>query len=126
MKQPSTSLEAYKSVTVEMKNTHYSKILKALKSLGSGTYEELANHIGMDRHQIGRRLKEMELEELIYKSGLKRPTKSGRNAFVYYLVGSSQPKTEKEINYAKVQTTAAEHASNIINKTKELTQPSLF
>lgn len=122
MKQPSTSLEAYKSVTVEMKNTHYSKILKALKSLGSGTYEELANHIGMDRHQIGRRLKEMELEELIYKGGVKRPTKSGRNAFVYYLVGSSQPKTEKEINYSKVKTTATEHANKII----ELTQTSLF
>ena len=122
MKQPSTSLEAYKSITVEMRNTHYSKILKALKSLGSGNYEELANHVGIDKTQIGRRLKEMELEELIFKSGLKRPTKSGRNAYVYYLVGSSQPKTEKEINYSKVKTTATEHANKII----ELTQTSLF
>lgn len=122
MKQPSTSLEAFKSVTIEMKNNHWGKILKALKSLGSGTYEELADFIGMERHQIGRRLKEMELEELIYKSGLKRPTKSGRNAFVYYLVGSSQPKTEREVNYSKVKTTATEHANKII----ELTQQSLF
>jgi predicted transcriptional regulator len=122
MKQPQTSLEAYKSVTVEMKNTHYSKILKALKSLGSGTYEEIGNHIGMERHQIGRRLKEMELEELIYKSGSKRPTKSGRSAYVYFLVGSNQPKTEKEINFAKVKTTASEHATNII----KLTQQELF
>ena len=64
----------------------------------------------------------MELEELIFKSGLKRPTKSGRNAYVYYLVGSSQPKTEREINYSKVKTTATEHANKII----ELTQKSLF
>lgn len=122
MKQPATSLEAYKSVSIEMKNSHWGKIIKALKSLGSGTYEELADHVGMERHQIGRRLKEMELEELIFKSGLKRPTKSGRNAYVYYLVGSSQPKTEKEINYSKVKTTATEHANKII----ELTQTSLF
>lgn len=122
MKQPETSLAAYKSVSLEMKNSHWGKIIKALKSLGSGTYEELADHVGMERHQIGRRLKEMELEELIFKSGLKRPTKSGRNAYVYYLVGSSQPKTEREINYSKVKTTATEHANKII----ELTQTSLF
>lgn len=122
MKQPATSIEAYKSVSIEMKNSHWGKIIKALKSLGSGTYEELANHVGMERHQIGRRLKEMELDELIYKSGLKRPTKSGRSAFVYYLCNSSQPKTEREVNYSKKQTTATDHANKII----ELTQPSLF
>ena len=122
MKQPATSLEAYKSVSIEMKNSHWGKIIKALKSLGSGTYEELADHVGMEKHQIGRRLKEMELEELIFKSGLKRPTKSGRNAYVYYLVGSSQPKTEREVNYSKTKMTATDHANKII----ELTQPSLF
>lgn len=122
MKQPSTSLDAYKSVSIEMKNNHYSKILKALKSLGSGIYEEIADYVGMDKNQVSRRLKEMELEELVYKSGLKRPTKSGRSAFVYHVVGSSQPKTEKEINYSKVKITAAEHANKII----ELTQTTLF
>lgn len=122
MKQPETSREAYLSVTLEMKNTHYSKIIKALKTLGSGIYEELADYMGMEKNQVSRRLKEMEMQELVYKSGTKRPTRSGRNAFVYYLVGSSQPKTEKEINYSKVKTTATEHAKKII----ELTQPSLF
>lgn len=117
MNQPKTSLDAYKSVTVEMRNTHYSKILKALKSLGSGTYEELSNHIGMDKHQIGRRLKEMEVDELIYKSGTKRATKSGRSAYVYFLVGSNQPKTEKEINFAKVKKTATEYANSLIKQT---------
>lgn len=116
MNQPSTSLEAYKSVTVEMQNNHYSKILKALKSLGSGTYEELSNFVGMDKHQIGRRLKEMELNELIYKSGTKRATKSGRSAYVYFLVGSNQPKTEKEVNFAKIPKAATEYAKYLIKQ----------
>ena len=122
MKQPKTSLEAYKAVTLEMKNNHWSKIIKALKNLGSGTYEEVSDYVGMDKHQVGRRVKEMELEGLIYKSGLKRPTKSGRNAYVYFVVGSMQPKTEKEVNFAKVKTTTTDYAKNII----QLTQGTLL
>lgn len=95
MKQPSTSLDAYKSVTVEMRNTHYSKILKALLELKGATYEEIATFVSLDKHQVGRRLKEMELNELIYKSGIKRPTKSGRYSYVYFLVCNNQSKTEK-------------------------------
>ncbi len=126
MKQPETSREAYLSVTLEMKNKHYGQILKALKQMGSGTYEEIALFIGLGTDQVGRRLKEMRDENLLYISGLKRPTKKGRGAFVHYLASDSQPKTEKEVNYSKVKTTAAEHATNIIKQTKELTQPSLF
>ena len=122
-KQPATSLEAHRSVTIEMKNNHYSKILKALKSLGSGTYEEISTFVGMDKHQVGRRLKEMEGEQLVFKSGKKKPTKSGRNAFVYHVLGDSQPKTESEINFSKVKTTATDHAKNILNITN---QPTLF
>lgn len=122
MKQPATSLEAYKSVTVEMKNKHYGQILKALKQMGSGTYEEIALFIGLGTDQVGRRLKEMRDDNLLYISGLKRPTKKGRGAFVHYLTSDSQPKTEREINYSKVKTTAVEYANKII----ELTQQSLF
>lgn len=122
MKQPKTSLEAYKAVTLEMKNNHWSKIIKALKSLGSGTYEEVSDYVGMDKHQVGRRVKEMELEGLIYKSGLKRPTKSGRNAYVYHVVGSMQPKTEKKVNFENVRTIPTDHAKKII----QLTQGTLL
>lgn len=116
-KQPETSKAAYNSVTIEMQKNHYSKILKALKSLGNGIYEELAEHIGMEKNQVSRRLKEMEQQELVYKSGTKRPTKSGRSAYVYFLVGNNQPKTEKEINFAKVKKTATEYANSLIKQT---------
>lgn len=118
MKQPETSKEAFLSVTLEMKNKHYGQILKALKDLGSGTYDEIADFIGLDRHQVGRRLKEMRDNKLLFISGLKRQTKKGnRAAFVHYIMGSSQPKTENEVNYAKVKTTATEHANNLIKQT---------
>lgn len=82
---PSTSLEAYKAVPNEMKEKHHSKILDALKELKLATYEEISLNVGMDKHQVGRRLKELEIDQLIYKPGSKKNTSTGRSAFEYAL-----------------------------------------
>ena len=84
---PSTSIEAYKKVTPEMLQGHYGKILQALKILGTANYEKIATHVGLDRHAVGRRLKEMEEKQWVHKPGTKSKTKSERNAFDYSLTG---------------------------------------
>lgn len=83
---PVTSHEAYKSVSPEMLSKHHEKIIKALRELHEGTYEELAIKTGMDKTQIGRRLCELERTSIVYKPGWKRKTSTGRNGFVYKLV----------------------------------------
>ena len=115
-KLPDTSHAANKAATEEMRRTHYGKIISALKVLGSGIYEQIADYCGMDKHQVGRRLSEMEGLQLVWKPGAKKPTKSNRMAYVYQLTGDSQPKTENEaVAYRKDVKNAADYASGIIN-----------
>ena len=113
-KQPKTSLEAYKSVSIEMLNTHYAKIIKTLQVLGTGTYQDISNYNGMESHAVARRLAELERLEIVWKPGAKKNTKSGRQAFIYQLTGQSQPKTETEVNYAKGDKTATDYANDLI------------
>lgn len=94
-KLPQTSHAANKAATLDMRKTHYSKILASLGVLIAATYEEISAHNGMDKHQVGRRLKEMEGNELVWKPGTTRKTKSGRMACVYQV--RNFPKTEKEL-----------------------------
>jgi len=120
-KLPDTSLAANRAATVEMRNGHYAKIISALKSIGSGTYEEIANFIGLDRHAVGRRLGEMEGMQIVWKPGAKKNTKSGRLAYVYQLTGQSQPKTENEIIYRKGEKSATDFAKEITKLTGSAT-----
>jgi predicted ArsR family transcriptional regulator len=95
-KNPKTSTDAYRSVSIEMLNNHHGKIIKALKELGCGIYEEIASHLTMEKNQVSRRLVELERMELVWKPGATKPTKSGRKAYVYQLTGNF-PKTEKQL-----------------------------
>jgi predicted transcriptional regulator len=96
-KLPKTSLEAHDKVTPEMLSDHYGKILKALGRLEQANYEQIAKYVNMDRHQVGRRLKEMERMNLIYKPGFTLPTSTGRSANVYMLCNPGEKrKTETE------------------------------
>jgi predicted transcriptional regulator len=83
---PSTSLDAYKKAVPEMLSEHYSKIISGLRKLKAATYEEIAAHLTLDKAQVGRRLSELERLEIIHKPGVKKPTRSGRSAYVYQLV----------------------------------------
>jgi len=125
--QPDTSIAAYKSVTPEMLSDHHAKLISAIKELGSGTYEQLAKHIGWeDKNRASRRLKELELEQVVYKTGDKRLTSSGRNANVYALVTNGQVSVEPE-RVDKNTTTACDYANLIIAASgKRLVQKELF
>lgn len=117
-KNPDTSHAANVAMTYEMRKQHHGKIILALKEIGSGIYEQIADFIGMDRHQVGRRLSELEREGIVWKPGLKANTKSGRQAYIYQLTGQSQPKTETEHKYVKGEKTATDYANSIIEKAK--------
>lgn len=88
---PETSHEAHKMVTPEMLTLHHQLIILALKNSinQQGTYEQIAFLADLDRHQVGRRLKELENFQphpLIYNTKEKKKTSTGRNAYVYKLV----------------------------------------
>ncbi len=83
---PTTSLAANNSFTSEMREKHHSKILKALNELKKATYEEISIKLGMDKHQVGRRLCELQRDQLVYKPGTQKNTSTGRKAFEYALV----------------------------------------
>lgn len=114
-KLPQTSLDAYKSVPDEMKERHHSKILNALKELKLAIGEEIALKVGMDKHQIGRRLSELERDQLIYKPGSKKNTSTGRQAFQYALTGMDIPEIKKVESVKNSDISTADYASKIIN-----------
>jgi DNA-binding HxlR family transcriptional regulator len=125
--QPDTSLAAYKAVTPEMLSDHHAKLISALRELGKATYEQLAKHIGWDdKNRASRRLKELESEQVVYKTGEKKLTSSGRNANVYALVTNGQTSVEPE-RVDKNTTTAADFANLIIAASgKRLVQKEMF
>lgn len=97
---PETSREAWAQVTNEMISDHHKAILSALKILGTANYEKIASEVKLDRHQVGRRLKELEEKQLIYKPGTKTPSKRGRDCFDYKLTEPDKiplPVTEKSL-----------------------------
>ena len=83
MKQPETSLAAYHSLTTEKLTIDHTRIIDALERLGKANYEQIASMAKMDRIAVGRRLKELEVKQLIYKPGTKSFLKSGRYGFDY-------------------------------------------
>lgn len=115
-----TSLAANEAATIEMRSGHWSKIIKALKVIGLSTGEEIATHLGMDKHQIGRRMIELEGMQIVCKPGSKKNTKSGRPAYQYCLTGDAMPKTEKqEKEMLKNSPTIQDYSKNIQKIQKE-------
>lgn len=83
---PETSHEAFDLMTKPLISNHQQQIIHALKQLKKATFEEIAIFLDWDdKNRAARRLSEMEREQIIYKTGEKRKTKYGRNAFVYCL-----------------------------------------
>lgn len=118
-KLPETSLEAWRSITPEQLSDHHAKILAALSELKKASAEQISTHTNLHYWQITRRMSELERKNLIYKTGTKVATRTGRNAAVYaiYVLGEEPVKeTEsvlpgksisdysKEISKSRIQT----------------------
>jgi predicted transcriptional regulator len=94
-KNPETSIEAYKKLTPEMLNEHHKKILEGLRKLGQATSEEIASEITLAKDQVYRRMNELVAVGIIYNTTVKKPTRSGRAAFVYAIVKIEAAQEEK-------------------------------
>lgn len=86
-RNPETSKLAYDSVRDHVIPNHHQKIMAALaKNGGEGIYEEIAGWCGFkDRNACSRRLLEMLNLGKIEKTDRKKPTSTGRQAFIYRL-----------------------------------------
>jgi len=90
-----TSKAAHDSVK-PFKQEMWMKILNGLETVKVGaTYEELSVVIGVRPDQVARRMSELESQMRVFKTGLTRPTSSGRQATVWQAY-SVLPKTDKE------------------------------
>lgn len=96
-KVPPTSLEAWRSITQEQLSDHHAKILSSLVSLKRASAEQISTHASLQYWQITRRMAELERKNLIYKTGAKVATRTGRSAAVYALCKPGEvPKKETE------------------------------
>lgn len=125
---PETSHAANREMTKEIREQHHALIIQSLEKLGEAIYEDIANHIGMDRHQVGRRLKELVDAGKIYNTLKTGLTSKGRKANKYSLRTPTTVLPPKETHYMEGQTTASDYANLIIAGTKQgkLTQKTLF
>lgn len=90
-KLPGTSLDAY-AASHELSKAHKEKIIEALSEIGFANYEQIAVKANLDKHQIGRRLSELEEDKKILKSGITKPTSSGRPAYCYTIAAGQERK----------------------------------
>ena len=80
-----TSRQAYHEAKKELILAHQKKIVKALKKMKAGNYEDIALKAALEKHQVGRRLKELIFMEKIIKMTITKKTESGRNSYIYRL-----------------------------------------
>ncbi len=114
-----TSKEAYISLDINSLSKTYRLIIEVLSKIGKGTFEDIAATAKEDKSKIWKRLSELERMQIVYRPGEKKLLKSGRNGLVWMIRSEYVVKTQQEVNYGKKETTAADHAKNIIQLTKQ-------
>ncbi len=122
-----TSILANKAANLEMRSDHWDKIIKALNELGEAVYEKIADHCGLEKHQVGRRLDELVKQRRIYNTLKTGLTSTGRKANMYAIRKPDTIIPEPE-SYKPTDTSAADIACSIIAKTGKgkLEQQKLF
>jgi predicted transcriptional regulator len=118
--QPKTSQDAYKKIKeLGIDLVHQQKIIKALEVLGTATVDQIADYLTMDRHPIGRRMSELEANQIVYKPGSKFPNKKGNMCYQYCLVNFG-PKVQHKSEKALPGKAVVDYAKELIK------QPTLF
>lgn len=67
----------------EFAHGHHAIIVGDLVTRGPGTYVEIAERTGLDRHAVARRLKELERGRVVERMAETRPSPSGRDCAVW-------------------------------------------
>lgn len=102
MKQTSKEGEAF---IKPHKQNHKNKIVEGLERLRiGGTQEELALVTGLRPDQVWKRMIDLQKDELVFDTGIKRKLRSGVNGIVWQLKGrkvvgaSTFPQTQRQQN----------------------------
>lgn len=82
-KPPQTSIDAYRSLDPAKINEIYKKIVGALAVIKSGTFEDIAKQLKVEKSIVWKRLGEMEKMKLLHRPGTKKKLKSGREGYVW-------------------------------------------
>ncbi len=88
---PETSHEANRKAVPEMRMEHHKKIISALEKLKAANYEVIAAQIKLDKHQVGRRMSELERMGLVHNTKIQTTTSTGRKAYAYSLSPDISP-----------------------------------
>lgn len=91
---PDTSREAYQSLHPTEVREMYRRIREALLVIGEGTFEDISSAMSVEPSRVWKRLGEMQKMGIIYRPGIKKPLKSGRNGYIWKITDSSQPNNE--------------------------------
>lgn len=90
MRVKQTSRQAFQSMT-EIIPVHRDKILKVMAMLKKPVnYEYIARKAGMDKHQIGRRLKELVMAKLVKLDKSESLTSTNRKASNYIITNKGK------------------------------------
>ncbi|HZW70270.1 MAG TPA: hypothetical protein VFF57_05315 [Hanamia sp.] len=116
MRQPETSLEAYRSLDPEKLRKSYKDIQGAVQSLGKAHFEQIASFLKVEPVKIWKRMSEARKLGLIHLTDSKEKTSSGRFAF-QYAPGPAPESVERKKKVMKGKT--------IADYSKALIQPKL-
>jgi len=89
-----TSLAAFHSLDPSKVETIKGKIMEALKVLGRGSSEQLADYLGMDYDSVWKRCSDLKNDGKIFASDSKVLTRKKRFARQWMICDGSLPKTE--------------------------------
>lgn len=112
-KPPQTSIDAYRSLDPAKLSDTYKKIILALTELGSGTFEDIAKKMKVDKSVVWKRLSELERANVLYRPGTKKTLKSGRSGYVWMILSLDEVSSIVEEAKLKSTQTIQEHSRNI-------------
>lgn len=110
---PETSKDAFKSLDPVKLRDSYKQIVLALSELGSGTFEDIAKKMKVDKSVVWKRLSELERANILYRPGTKKTLKSGRLGFVWMILSLDSISSLIEEAKLKSTQTVQEHSRNI-------------
>lgn len=123
-----TSMEAYRSLDPTKLRDTYKRIILALSELGSGTFEDIAKKMKVDKSVVWKRLSELERANILYRPGTKKTLKSGRSGFVWMILSLDGISSLIEEAKLKSTPTIQDHSRNIqaIAESKPIQVNKLF